>query len=483
MKFTILKRLTFGYIAIMLLVIFMAVYVTLKLQQLHELTYEISTRDVTTTRLAEHLLDNLLTHVRFEKKYLISKDRDFYQQFHKTKDDIHDQIKRLEPLLDTSKKKALLFEMKGLYTSYLSLFEQDAKLVEQGKGDARLKYQSKRDELVDRSNQLLGRIIVLTRRDVDRKITKSSQISQRVLKVTMVTSGLTILMGLVVSLVNTRSINQSITLLKKKTKEITIGHFPEISDIKSPPEIKQLAEDFNAMSKRLKELDEMKLDFISHVSHELRTPLTAIKEASGMLLDGTVINAPEKQKELLLITKKECERLIETVNRMLDLSRMEAKMMDYYLIQTHLAPVLQESVLKLAPIAYSKGIDFELRPFPELPMVNIDTARIGQLMDNLLGNALKYTPKGGMITVDVSVEGNDREFVKVSVSDKGRGIPRENLEKIFDRFKRIESGKETARGTGLGLSIAKHIVANHGGKIWAESEPGKGSTFVFTLPV
>ena len=104
-------------------------------------------------------------------------------------------------------------------------------------------------------------------------------------------------------------------------------------------------------------------------------------------------------------------------------------------------------------------------------------------MENLIGNALKFSSEGGKVILSVYIKNYDKQFVEVAVTDTGCGIPKENLNKIFDKFKRIEHGRETDRGTGLGLSIAKHIIADHGGKIWAQSKLGKGSTFFFTLPV
>jgi len=167
----------------------------------------------------------------------------------------------------------------------------------------------------------------------------------------------------------------------------------------------------------------------------------------------------------------------------LDLSRMEAKMMDYQLKQSQLFPVIQQTVLKLAPIAQRKKIDLELRPSKNLPAVNMDEDRIGQVMENLIGNALKFSSGGAEVVIRASLKNTGNHLIEVSVMDTGCGIPEENLGKIFDRFKRIDRGRETTLGTGLGLSIAKYIIADHGGKIWAQSKPGQGSTFFFTLPV
>jgi two-component system sensor histidine kinase GlrK len=486
MKLTIFKRLTFGYMAILVLVIILGIYVTVKLRQLNHLTGSIASVDSTTIGLSERLLDRILTQVGFEKKYFVSKDPDFYKRTQEIKNQIMEDLEQLGNVADTAKKHVLIAQIRGSYTQYLVLLDKEAALLNKGQDELQKKHQAGRDKIVEEINENLRAIIEIAQLDRDKKTELSSQISSRVLKITALTAGMVIFVGLMISFFNTRNITRSIALLKKRTKEIAKGEFGEISNITSPPEIKDLADDFNAMSERLKELDEMKLDFISHVSHELRTPLTAIKEASGMLLDGTYSKVPEKRYELLTITNQECDRLIESVNRILDLSRMEANMMDYQFRKCSLIPVIQKTILKLAPIAQRKEIYLELKPAPDLPLVTVDEERIGQVIENLISNALKFTSARGRIIVSthlLKLKKKKKNAVLFAVQDTGHGITKENLEKIFHKFKRIEDGKETARGTGLGLSIAKYIITAHGGKIWARSKPEKGSIFFFALPV
>ena len=483
MKFTIFKRLAFSYMVIMLFVIFLAGYMTFKLNQLNRLTHSIASVDSATIGNIERLLDAIFSQVSFEKKYLISKDPDFFRKFWEIQDYVIQDIKALENIVDTSEKKELSAETKTLYNTYLSLFKEETDKIAKGVKYSQEAYLDNREKVVAEINLKLRDIIKIARSDRDRMIEASSQTSYNVLKVVIITAGATIILGVLLSFFNTRGINRAIVLLQRKTDDIAMGKFEKVPNIKSPPEIKALADDFNIMCERLKELDQMKIDFISHVSHDLRTPLTAIREASGMLLEGTYSNVPEKQHELLTITKEECERLIDSVNKILDLSRMEAKMMDYHFRQCSLAQVIQRGVFKVAPISLRKKVGLELKPPPDIPLVNMDEERIGQVVQNLIGNALKFTKKGDSVVVNISHSDADNGTVEVSVSDTGCGIRDENLDLIFDKFKRIESGIETVRGTGLGLSIAKHIITAHGGKIWAESQPGSGSTFYFTLPV
>jgi len=483
MKFTILKRLIFGYATIMLLMVFLGVYITLQLNKLDRFVREISSVDGTTIDLTERLSDKLFSQVGFEKKFFISQDQDFYQKFWDILKQLILDMEKLESLMITNEDKEIFLEAKQFYDNYVSLFRDEVQAMKVDPNYPRRKYQEGKEKLVDQINERLRSLMKIARSNRDTKIQESSQMSYHALKVTYITVGLAIIISILISFYNTRSINRPILLLQKRTKDIARGKFENIRDISSPPEIKELADDFNLMCERLKELDDMKIDFISHVSHNLRTPLTAIKEATGMLIEGTYADAPAKQQELLTITEEECERLIDSVSRILDLARMEAKMMDYQLEECDLMPVIQKSILKLVPIAQRGKIDLELKPPPDLPPAKIDVERISQLMENLIGNALKFSSEGGKVVLSVCVRNNGKQFLEVSVADTGCGIPKEHLERIFDKFKRIDRGRETEIGTGLGLSIAKHIISDHGGKIWAQSKLGEGSTFFFTLPV
>jgi two-component system sensor histidine kinase GlrK len=201
-----------------------------------------------------------------------------------------------------------------------------------------------------------------------------------------------------------------------------------------------------------------------------------------MLIEGTYANAPEKKQQLLIITREECERLIRSVNRILDFSRMEAHMMEYRYQKANLTLLLQQSVLKLTPIAQNKRIQLELKPLPELPLIMMDEERISQVMDNLIGNALKFTPENGHVRIMAAPYNHSKKAVCVAVSDTGIGIAAESLKIIFEKFSRVETNGHKAAGSGLGLTIAKHIISDHGGEIWAKSAPGSGSTFYFALP-
>ncbi len=232
--------------------------------------------------------------------------------------------------------------------------------------------------------------------------------------------------------------------------------------------------------RRLKELDKLKSDFVSNVSHELRTPLTAIKGSVDNMLDGLTGDLNEKQNRYLVRVKSNADRLARLINDLLDLSRIEAGIK---LNRTNLSlpTVAREVVESLGSVAAEKLISFEI----ECPDVNLtawaDPDRIVEVLTNLIGNAIKFTPTNGKVTLCLKRSGN--EWVKISVADTGPGIPSDEANRIFDKFYQVtQPEKQKAMGTGLGLSITKALVEMHGGKIWLESEVGKGSIFSFILP-
>jgi PAS domain S-box-containing protein len=231
----------------------------------------------------------------------------------------------------------------------------------------------------------------------------------------------------------------------------------------------------------LREVDRLKSDFVSAVSHEFRTPLTSMLMAMGLLLEKTPGEINEKQKELLEATKEDVERLTHLVNNLLDLSRIESGKLGIDIAPIDPVQIAKVSVDLLRKQIDEKGVElvFDIQGLPSL--VDADADKIGWVVSNIVGNALRYTESGGKITLGVTQKG---ERVHISVQDTGPGIPKEYQDKIFEKFFQVKrKGVVGARGAGIGLAISKEIVRAHGGSIWVESEEGKGSKFIFTLPV
>lgn len=484
MKLTIFTRLIISYLAIIVLIICLGVYAFIRLNQVNQIINYIISVDDTTTSLTSEVKDYILTQLEFEEKFFVLKDQDFYMNFWKSENYFPKAIEKLEIIADNPDKRKLVNDVKNSYNTYLLLFkiEAETSFMNGNSDEEGYKiYRERREKLIAGIDQNLKELVRIVDRDRWKKTRAASAISIEVIKMTTAAAAIAVIMVIFISVFNTRSINRPILLLKEKTMEVAKGRYPEPLTITSPPEIGELTMAFDNMCERLKELDNLKIDFISHISHKLRTPLTAIKEASNMLLEGVFTDMPKRQHQLFLIIKEECKRLIDEVNRILDLSRMEAKMMDYHFEETGIIPIIKKIVLKLSPLAQKKGIELRMNLTNELPLVNIDHERIIQVIEEFLGNALKFTPERGKIAISALT--NKKGMIEVSVTDSGYGIPEKELERVFEKFKRIEGGRAAERGSGLGLSIAKHIITVHGGQIWAESKQGKGSTFSFTLPV
>jgi two-component system sensor histidine kinase GlrK len=483
MKLTIFKRLTLGYGVFLILLIGLGIYVSAQLNRLNHLTWAVVMRDGETVRLAESLDTMAVALARFEKKHLVTGDSAFFKRFQEIRQQFVNTHQAMQHHIDAKDARAILDRIGTDSDAYFALIDRERKLMDSARSRQDDIYHDRKDDLLDRIRLSLQSIIGEARQARDKKILLSSRISVDVIRIGIITISIGGLIGLIISFISARQINRSIHRLQQKTHEVAMSRFGALPPVESPPEIAALTHDFNRMCDRLKELNDMKEDFIYHVSHELRTPLTAIREASSMLMEGCYTGRPEHQQQLLGIVHGECERLIQSINRMLDLSRMEAQMMDYAFKAVDVLPLVRSCILKLAPIAVAKKILLELKPCDPLPNVRADEACVNQLMDNLLGNALKYTESGGEVIIALEQEGVEGRFIRVKIADTGCGIPQNALETIFDKFRRIDRGQDTERGTGLGLSIAKHIVMAHGGKIWATSQPGSGSVFSFTLPV
>jgi two-component system sensor histidine kinase/response regulator len=224
-------------------------------------------------------------------------------------------------------------------------------------------------------------------------------------------------------------------------------------------------------------------NFYHMVSHELSSPLTSAREYVTTVLEGTAGPLNDKQRRFLEIARESCDQMCVYVNDLLDVTRLQTEKFSVHPSRVSIDKLVHQLVASTYPAAQEKGIRLKHIIEPDLPEVNIDEARINQVLSNLLGNALKFTPEGGQIMVQVADNPAAPEFLIVSVTDTGRGIERDKLPYIFDRlYQATNSDWRTHRGMGLGLYICRELVRLHGGDIWVQSEPGKGSTFSFTIP-
>lgn len=229
-------------------------------------------------------------------------------------------------------------------------------------------------------------------------------------------------------------------------------------------------------------ISQNKSEFISAVSHELRTPLTSIKGYASILMTGAIGEIPDKVKERLEKINKHSDNLVKLINDLLDISRIESGKTEMKIIPHAIPPIIDNVHDLLTPQLTERKINFIKEVPRACPQVPMDLSQVERVFINLVGNAIKFTPpEGGIIKVHAAF---DEEKAIFTVSDNGIGIREENIPHLFNEFYRIDNEiNQNVKGTGLGLALCKKIVEAHGGRIWVDSEPQKGSTFYFTLPL
>src|ERR1041385_1726454 len=226
-------------------------------------------------------------------------------------------------------------------------------------------------------------------------------------------------------------------------------------------------------------------NFYHTLSHELKTPLTSAREFVSIVMDGLAGPLNETQLEYLGIAKESCDQLRLYISDLLDVTRLETGKMSIEFQDVPLAALVERVVKTLAPAAAGKGVGLSCHCQPGLPDVPIDKQRILQVLTNLTANAIKFTPAGGSIRLSLGEPPADPECLRVEFRDTGRGIPKDELDVIFDRLyqpSHNDQSVESRNGLGLGLYICRELVGLHGGRIWVESELGKGCTFSFVIP-
>jgi len=285
--------------------------------------------------------------------------------------------------------------------------------------------------------------------------------------------------ALLVSLFVSRSLVAPLKEMTRASRRMAEGHYNERVRSGRGDELGQLAESFNTLAEKLEQVETMRRRLIGDVAHEMRTPLTAIKGSMEGLVDGILPASPETFEQVAA----ETERLSRLVDDLQELSRVESGAFTLDLQPVSLPDLAETARRRLSAPYAAKGVSLTLNLPPDLPPVRADTDRLLQVLTNLLGNALQYTPTGGRVTLSAEKRGRE---VLIRVTDTGIGIPAEHLPHIFDRFYRVDRSRsrQSGGGSGIGLTICKHLVEAHGGRIWAESAgEGQGSTFFFTLPV
>ena len=302
--------------------------------------------------------------------------------------------------------------------------------------------------------------------------------AQAVSQILLLAAGAALLAALIVSTFVTRRLVSPIQRMKAASQRIAAGEYAERVAEPGQDELGDLARSFNQMAQTLAEAEERRRELIGDVTHELRTPLANIRSVMEGVIDGVLPADPSTFHQV----EQEAARLQRLVQDLEALSRAEAGQLLLQPQSVNPAALVAEAVAKLQPQYREKGVGLDVQAPAGLPAVHADRWRLMQVLVNLLGNALQYTPEGGQVRVSASI---DHDQLVVRVADTGIGIAAEHLPHLFERFYRVDKSRSrTGGGSGIGLTIARHLVEAHGGRISVDSAGlGQGSTFTFTIPV
>jgi signal transduction histidine kinase len=279
--------------------------------------------------------------------------------------------------------------------------------------------------------------------------------------------------------------------LMQASRHIANGHYRERVEAASEDELGQLARSFNQMAATLEQTETIRRELIANVAHELRTPLSSIKGYMEGLIDGVLPAEPDIYQQVY----QEADRLQRLVNDLQELSRVEAGAFELNRRPLAVATLIKQVTNRLCPQFEEKGVTLELELPPNLPAVLADEDRVSQILLNLVGNALQYTPSGGAVTITAeapplsgpipTADMKSEPQLLVTIRDTGIGLAPAHLPYLFTRFYRVDKSRSRAGGgSGIGLTITRHLVEAHGGHIWAQSAgEGEGSVFNFTLPL
>ncbi len=336
-------------------------------------------------------------------------------------------------------------------------------------------------------NKIVGAVFVCNPiSEISRSITKTFEML-------MMAGMIVIAILTLISNFISKSITRPLEEMTKVSLEIAKGNFSQRISVSSSDEVGKLAETFNYMvvkvcdtmgelkneKSKIEEMERLQREFVANASHELRTPLTTIRGYLEAIMEG-VVKGQDKEKYISIILK-ETLRLHRLVNSLLDLSRIESGKINIIKRKLNITNIIEKTTIQLKPLIENHQIDLELI-LPENPeFVYGDEDLIAQVIINYITNAIRYTPDGGKITVKAVRSENE---VQVNIADTGIGISPDNLPKVWKRFYKVNEARALSKeGAGLGLSLVKEIVEHMGGRVWAESTPGQGSTFGFSLSI
>lgn len=483
-----------GYAILIALMAAVLVYQVASIHHMQSINKNLSGLNFSAARTSIQLMRDRDLVEEYTKKSFIVGDPDYVDKLREFKEGFASSLQDMQYLGRSEREQVEINRLVQFWEEFSQALARELAVLTPGTMPSEL------DQHLERLRAQVQTVHQVSLRTIEAEVGKAADTGAKAEWISWSAAAIALVVSFLVSFFIVRSISEPLHHLTEGTRAVAEGKFYYRLDASRNDEFALLAKDFNTMTARLNELDQMKKDFVSHVSHELKGPLASMQETTHMLLEEIPGSLTEKQKRLLDLNLLSSKRLSSMLENLLDMSRLEAGVMEYELTTQELVVLIQTVVSQLEPQALEKTIRVE----PDLPakplIVECDGDRIIQVLSNLLGNAIKFSPPGSVIKVrafsvaalpetmpaswreKVTEDGDSAGFALVAVSDSGPGVPDAHKEKIFEKFHQVKQGKKiSGQGVGLGLAICRTIMEAHRGAIWVEDNSNHGSGSVFWL--
>lgn len=480
MRLSIFWRLVLTALVIITVMGGVNLYALFQLRQLASMSTSMASYHYPAVESAKRLLSSLFAQLNSEKKFLATKDRTFLTNLNEELEEFQRNLQLLRSQESSPQGLKLLQDTDELFAKRLALFQDEFQGASGDAPRAGAHYEGRRDAMMDQMSASIQGYIDLHEARMSVEVSESRASAAQAEAVTEQLVLVALVFGLGLAGVASYTILLPLRQLQSHIRKIGQGNFGASLKIKAPSELRELVDTVNWMGGKLQELDDMKTEFLAHVSHELRTPMASIQEGTHLLLDEIPGPLVQEQRTILRIMSDSSRRLITLISTILDLSKMEAGMMEYRIVPVDLHRIAEISINKVRLLADAKHVQLVLETIGDRVWVKADVSRLEQVLDNLMSNALKFSPEGGVVKVQMKPD-PQAGVLEVSVSDTGPGVAPEDLPHIFERFYQGRTKVKHTAGSGLGLALVKKVVEAHGGRIWIESEKGKGTTVRFIL--
>ncbi len=492
----ITTRVASGYALLATLIAAVLFYQALIIHRMQAINRDLSSITFRATLISLDLMRHRDLIEEYCRKYFAIYDPDYLKLLRAYEGDFEASLKAIRTNVRSRDEHAAVGRLTNQwidFTAALNQFADDPNTRSVSALPANL------SDLLERLRTATAEVYEETLRTIELEVARSRFTGEKARIVSWSVAGSAFLVSLIISLWIARSVSQPLKRLTEGTRAIAGGDFTYRLDDSMNDEFSQVARDFNAMSHRLNELDQLKKDFVSHVTHEIKNPLASMQETIELLLEEIPGPLSDKQKRLLKLNLKSGKRLSSMIGNLLDLSRMEAGVMEYEFRSQDLVPLLQAAMEEFEVQAQEKKIQIHCSFSDPRLAVECDGDRIIQVVANLISNAIKFSPP--MSTIEVRAEpsmegppgvvlyssGNSASasqrngLAVVSVSDSGTGVPDAEKARIFQKFHQARRPRLSGQGAGLGLAICRTIIEAHHGVLWVEDNPKGGSIFRFTL--